>query len=130
MQQGNNIFRSSSTTKNEYTINQIENLLKLDTNPKHYMILKNGIKRLTSDSWETSGLTSKLQADSPYQVKPGFASCFNCKSTLHYESSTKYMKSHNCIPSTTINEGPLAIYLNNKKVADVRKQHKDQIKQN
>ncbi|CAF0978096.1 unnamed protein product, partial [Didymodactylos carnosus] len=64
-----------------------------------------------------------------YEVIPGFASCFNCKKALHYESSTKYMKSHNCIPSTTINEGPLAKYLNNKKVTDVQKQDKDQMKQ-
>ncbi|CAF4438682.1 unnamed protein product [Didymodactylos carnosus] len=39
------------------------------------------------------------------------------------------MKSHNCIPSTTINEGPLAKYLNNKKATDVQKQDKDQMKQ-
>ncbi|CAF1292416.1 unnamed protein product, partial [Didymodactylos carnosus] len=34
-----------------------------DTSPKHYIILKNESKRLTSNSWETFGLPSKLEAD-------------------------------------------------------------------
>ena len=89
-------LNSSNVTHEKVRAKEIEQLLKISTDPKQYVVKKNFSQFIKSDVWKLFGFPSKLQTNGKYQVISGFVSCFNCFKTLPYDGSTKYMIKHKC----------------------------------
>ena len=56
----------SNTTNEKYRAKEIEQLLKIQTDPNQYMINKNLSSFIKSDVWNTFGFPSKLQTNSKF----------------------------------------------------------------
>jgi hypothetical protein len=106
----------SRTQKNQqFTTTSIEHLLKRKDSRKEFIIIENNQKKATSAAWSTFGFPARLIEDGTYNRIPGFASCFQCKSTYTFQSdgsgSTKHLLRHICpkVSSTsdTYHEGPM-----------------------
>jgi hypothetical protein len=114
----------SRTQKNQqFTTTSIEHLLKRKDSRKEFIIIENNQKKATSAAWSTFGFPARLIEDGTYNRIPGFASCFQCKSTYTFQSdgsgSTKHLLRHICpkVPSTsdTYHEGPMIKLLKSKR---------------
>ncbi|CAF1419068.1 unnamed protein product [Adineta steineri] len=87
---------SSNKTSEKYRAKELEQLLKVSTDPKQYIVQKNNSPFIKSDVWNIFGFPSKIQTNGKHQVIAGFVSCFICLKTLPYDGSTKYMNKHKC----------------------------------
>jgi hypothetical protein len=88
---------SPTFEKKQYEARRIENLLKMSSDPKEYIITKNSSPCIRSDVWNIFGFPTKVQSDGTHEIITGFVACFDCSKTLLYNGSTKYMIRHKCL---------------------------------
>lgn len=124
---------SLNVNKQCYQPKQIENLLKISTDPKQYIIVNNESTLLKSGVWKNFGFPAKSQSDDKHEIISGFVSCFNCFKTLLFDGSTKYMIKHRCLipasarPEQVVHQELMDKYLPKKPV--IQKQDKEKMKE-